>query len=97
MPDLNDADDLEAMIVSLGGVPVVYGDVTTSGLLDEPNDVVFVDGQVLTVDRAVRVPAGKVTGLRIDDPITVNGVAYTVRNRHQNLDRGLTVIALRDA
>lgn len=95
--ELVDPDALEAMIEDTEGVPVVHGAVNTWGHFDEPHDVVFTDGQVHAADRTVTVAAGKLPAVRIDDAITVDGNAYTVRDRQRIEDGALLVIALGDA
>ena len=60
-------------------VPVVAGVVSGQGILDMPSEVIA-DGVVLTTDYKVTCEASKFGSLVHGDAITVNSVAYTVRN-----------------
>ena len=60
------------------GVPVVFGAIDATGILDEPTDE-LVGGMVITIDYKLTFATADLPGLDAEDAITVNGVAYTVR------------------
>lgn len=60
-------------------VPVVAGGVSGQGILDMPSEIIA-DGVVLTTDYKVTCEASKFGSLVHGDAITVNSVAYSVRN-----------------
>lgn len=60
------------------GVPVSNGTTTAKGILDMPSEVIA-GGMVITTDYALTVKASAFPSLKYDDPLTVNGAAFTVR------------------
>ena len=60
-------------------VTVVAGAVSGQGILDMPSEIIA-DGVVLTTDYKLTCEASKFGALLHGDPITVNAIAYTVRN-----------------
>lgn len=60
------------------GVTVTSGALSGTGILDMPSEYVA-DGMVLSTDYSVRCRASVFGGLDYGDNITVNSVAYTVR------------------
>lgn len=60
------------------GVPVVHRDRTSTGILDMPTEVIA-GGMVLTTDFALTVKVVDFPGIGFNDPVQVDGVAYTVR------------------
>lgn len=61
------------------GVSVTAGAVTGFGLLDMPGELIA-DGMVITTDYSLRCEASKFGALAYGANITVNSVAYTVRD-----------------
>jgi hypothetical protein len=75
------AAELDFMLAD-SGVPVVYGGVTVSGVLDVlAVDELTTEG-IRTGERSIKVGirAGSLVGLVVDRAITVNGVAYHIRD-----------------
>ena len=60
------------------GVPVVFGQVTGVGILDMPAQVIA-DGMVITTDYKLTVRADLFGAMKYGDAVTVNGIAYQVR------------------
>lgn len=60
------------------GVPVVFGSYTGMGILDMPSEIIA-GGMVLTTDYQLTVRTSTFPGMDRGDSITVNGVAYTIR------------------
>lgn len=60
-------------------MPVVAGAVSGLGILDMPSEIIA-DGVILTTDYKVTCEASKFGSLLHGDAITVNSIAYTVRN-----------------
>ena len=60
-------------------VSVVAGAVSGQGILDMPSEIIA-DGVVLTTDYQLTCEASKFGSLLHGDAITVNTIAYTVRN-----------------
>lgn len=71
------SENLDAFLVDFG-VPVTDGTTATTGILDMPSEVIA-GGMVITTDYALTIKAGVYADLKYDDPLTVNGAAYTVR------------------
>lgn len=59
-------------------VPVTFGAVTGTGILDMPTEVVA-DGVVLTTDYKLTCLSSVFGAAKYGDSITVDGTAYTVR------------------
>jgi hypothetical protein len=60
------------------GVPVTAGATSGLGILDQPGALVA-DGMVISTDYTLRCEASKFGSLAYGASITVNSVAYTVR------------------
>ena len=81
------------------GTPVVYGGSSFFGFLDT-NDLVVVGdrgrGEVIGAAISLIVRTLDVPNVKIDDPITVDGVAYRVRDRVREGDAALVKLLLRE-
>jgi hypothetical protein len=75
------------------GVPVSAGAVTGVGVLDMPSQVVA-DGMVLTTDYKLTVKTSVFGGLLYGDAITVDGIAYQVREAMKVDDGRFTELML---
>ena len=76
---LSFTEDLDAFFDTPGfTVPVVHGVTTSVGYLDQPSEIIA-DGVVLTTDYAVVVKTSEFSSVARGDAMTVDGVAYTVR------------------
>lgn len=60
------------------GVSVTAGAVSGVGILDMPGELVA-DGMIITTDYSIRCEASKFGTLAYGTSVTVNSVAYTVR------------------
>jgi hypothetical protein len=60
------------------GVTIVWGALTTTGVLDMPSEVIA-GGMVITTDYSLMYVTSTMPGLAYNDSITVEGAAYTVR------------------
>jgi hypothetical protein len=60
------------------GVPVIWGAISSSGILDKNAQLIF-SGNVISVDYAVRLKSSIFSALRYGDLLQVNGAAYSVR------------------
>lgn len=60
-------------------VPVSAGGASGQGILDMPSEIIA-DGVVLTTDYKLTCEASKFGSLLHGDSITVNSIAYKVRN-----------------
>ena len=72
------------------GVTVTNGVTTAVGVLDMPSEIIA-GGMVVTTDYALTLKATAYPTLAYPDPLTVNGVAYTVREVRAQ-DDGVFVI-----
>lgn len=73
-------EDLSAFFSTADfGVEVTAGGTTGIGILDMPSDFIA-DGVVLTTDYKLTCEASDFGDLAYGDSITVDSVAYTVRN-----------------
>lgn len=72
------------------GVTVTNGVTTTTGVLDMPSEIIA-GGMVVTTDYALTLKASAFPNLAYPDPLTVDGVAYTVREVRAQ-DDGMFVI-----
>ena len=92
-----DADRDVFLETAVHGVAVVFGATTTTGIYDEQT-VEVLDGQVmgqLAIEKSVRVKTGAFTPT-LSSSITVNSVAYTIRDfRELPPDGRFTRIALK--
>lgn len=61
------------------GVPVVYGALSAIGILDMPDQVID-GGMVISTDYKLTFATADLPGLDTDDALTVNGIAYAVRD-----------------
>ena len=73
------------------GVTVTNGVTTATGVLDMPSEIIA-GGMVITTDYALTLKASAFPTLAYPDPLTVGGVAYTVREVRLQ-DDGVFVIA----
>jgi hypothetical protein len=81
----------------LGRVPVVSGNVSTTGIFDEKSELVL-DEQVVSVENALTVLTSELGHLRYGASITVDGAAYKVRHEPMRMADGLLcVISLEKA
>ena len=60
------------------GVSCTSGATTALGILDMPGQI-LADGMVISTDYQLTAKASDFGGLKYNDAITVDGVAYTVR------------------
>lgn len=83
------------MIQDTGGVPVVYGGISTWGHRDVATEVALQDGaEVVVTQDVVRVATGILAALAELQPITVDGEQLKV-GEHRRIDDGsLTLIEL---
>ena len=70
-------EDLSAFFADFG-VPATFGALSATVLLDMPDAEIFGGGQIST-DYAITYKSGDLSGLKTGDAITVNAVAYQVR------------------
>ena len=75
---------------------VVFGSITGKGILDAPSNVIA-DGMVLTTDYLLTVKTAQFGNAKYGDAITVDGVAYKVRESRQIDDGKLSEILLSKA
>jgi len=75
----------------LGRVPVVAGNVSTTGMFDEKSELVL-DDQVVSVENALTVKTSELGGLRYGDLITVDGASYRVRQEPMRMGDGLLCV-----
>ena len=72
-------EDLDAFFDTPGfTVPVVQGSTASVGYFESPNEIIA-DGVVLTTDYAVVVKTSDFSAVSRGDAMTVDSVAYTVR------------------
>jgi hypothetical protein len=81
----------EATSRRLGRVPVVAGNVSTTGMFDEKSELVL-DEQVVSVENALTVVTSELGHLRYGDAITVDSVAYRVRREPMRMADGLLCV-----
>ena len=80
-------EDLNAFFDTPGfTVPVVQGSTTSVGYFESPNEIIA-DGVVLTTDYAVVVKTSDFSTVSRGDAMTVEGVAYTVREHNNGFGR----------
>ena len=76
---LSFTEDLDAFFDTPGfTVPVTFGMITSVGYFESPNEIIA-DGVVLTTDYAVVVKTSDFSAVTNGSSMTVDGVAYTVR------------------
>lgn len=75
------------------GVPVVSGAYSGSGIIDMPSEIIA-GGMVLTTDYQLTVNTSDFPTLARGDAITVEGVAYTVREARMADDGKFTNVFL---
>jgi len=68
------------------GLPVVANGVSGLGIYDAPGEYVGSDGAMMLSDPTVRCLGSLVTGLQYGDTITVDGLAYSVRENRPLFD-----------
>ena len=75
------------------GVTVTDGTTTATGILDMPSEVIA-GGMVITTDFSLTVRSDAFPNLKYDDPLTVNGGAYTVREVKLQDDGKFSIVYL---
>lgn len=75
------------------GVSVTANGTTGMGILDMPGEYVA-DGRVITNEYLLRAETSKFGGVTYNDPITVDGEAYTVREAPLMVDDGTFCLVL---
>lgn len=75
----------------LGRVPVVAGNVSTTGMFDQQTELVLND-QMVSIENALTVLTSELGHLRYGNAITVNGVAYIVRQEPMRMADGLLCV-----
>lgn len=85
-------EDLGSFFVDFG-VSCTAGEVTGRGILDMPGEVIA-GGMVLSTDYSLTAEAADFGNLTHGDSITVDSVAYTVREVRPISDGKLVEIAL---
>lgn len=75
------------------GVAVTAGAVSGLGILDSPGEYVAGD-RVITTEYVLRAETSKFGDLSYDDPITVDGTSYTVREAPLLIDDGAFCLVL---
>lgn len=75
------------------GVTVTAGAISGLGILDMPGEYVAGD-RVITTEYVLRAQTSKFGDLSYDDPITVAGVDYTVREAPLLVDDGVFCLVL---
>jgi hypothetical protein len=71
-------EDLSVFLSDFG-VTCTSGATTALGILDMPSQLIG-DGMVISTDYQLTAKAADFGGLKYNDAITVDGVAYTVRD-----------------
>ena len=87
------SDDNDVFVGGEFGVSCVAGTKRGFGLLSEPSQI-MADGNVLYTDFSIRAKASDFGHLIANDSITVNDVAYTVRETMFDVDGQLVTITL---
>ncbi len=87
------SDDNDVFVGGEFGLSCVAGTKSGSAILSEPSQV-MADGQVLFSDYSIRAKASDFGHLTANDEITVNDVAYTVRETMFDTDGQLVTITL---
>lgn len=81
----------------LGRVPVVAGNVTTTGMFDRKSELVL-DDQVISIENALTVKTSELGTLAYGNAIVVNGANYIVRQEPMRIGDGLLcVVSLQEA
>jgi hypothetical protein len=75
----------------LGRVPVISGNISTTGMFDQKSEITF-DDQVVSIENALTVRADELGHLRYGSQVTVGGVAYTVRSEPLQFGDGLLCV-----
>lgn len=75
------------------GVTVTAGAISGLGILDMPGEYVAGD-RVITTEYVLRAETSKFGDLSYDDPITVDGISYTVREAPLLVDDGVFCLLL---
>ena len=75
------------------GVTVTDGTTTSKGILDMPSEMIA-GGMVITTDYALTFQTSAFPNLKYDDPLTVNGAAYIVREAKLQDDGVFTIAYL---
>lgn len=75
------------------GVTVTSGQISGLGILDMPGEYVAGD-RVITTEYVLRAETSKFGDLSYEDPITVDGISYTVREAPLLVDDGVFCLLL---
>lgn len=75
------------------GVTVTAGAISGLGILDMPGEYVAGD-RVITTEYVLRAETSKFGDLSYEDPITVDGISYTVREAPLLVDDGVFCLLL---
>jgi len=89
---MNLVDDASIYLGDFDSV-VVVNSQTGTGILDAPGQVV-IDGMVMTTDYAITVPSELVSGVTYGTPLTVDGIAYSVKENTPQQDGLFSVVTL---
>ncbi len=81
----------EATSRRLGRVPVVAGNVSTTGMFDKNAELVL-NEQVVSVQNALTVLTSELGHLRYGDAIIMDGAAYRVRHEPMPMADGLLCV-----
>lgn len=87
------SDDNDVFVGGEFGVSCVAGGVIANAILSEPSQI-MADGNVLFSDYSIRGKASDFGTLKANDEITVNDIAYTVRETMFDTDGQLVTITL---
>ena len=71
------AEDLSVFLADFG-LPVVYGAIQTTGILDMPGQTLL--GDVSSNDYGLTYATATMPSLKVGDRLTVGGIAYIARN-----------------
>tara|TARA_R100001443_G_scaffold13080_1_gene22996 strand:- start:150 stop:431 length:282 start_codon:yes stop_codon:yes gene_type:complete len=87
------SDDNSVFVGGEFGVSCTSGSTTANGILSQPSEVVL-DGMVLFSDYTLQAKASDFGTLVANDSITVDSVAYTVRETRFSTDGQIVTIAI---
>lgn len=86
------SENLDGFLADFG-VPVTNGVTATTGVLDMPSEMIA-GGMVITTDYSLTIKSSVYPNLKYDDPLTVDGVAYTVREAKLQDDGKFSIVYL---
>lgn len=87
------SDDNSVFVGGEFGTTCTAGAITAKAILSQPTEVVL-DGMVLFSDFTLIAKAIDFGSLKVNDSITVAGVAYTVRETRFSVDGEIVTIAI---